>query len=66
MSNYVKTTAFTVKDGLASGNSAKLIKGVDFDTEFDNIVTAIASKGDLAAPTFTGTLTAGTINGGTY
>ena len=77
MSNYTKTTAFTAKDALPSGNPAKIIKGVDFDTEFDNIQTSNNSKADIASPTFTGTvtapavtvtgvLTAGTIDGGTY
>jgi hypothetical protein len=46
MSDYSKTTTFTTKDGLTTGNPAKLIKGSDFDTEFDNIATAITSKLD--------------------
>ena len=66
MSDYTKTTNFTVKDGLISGNPAKLVKGVDFDLEFDNLATAVATKADTASPTFTGTLTAATITGGTY
>jgi hypothetical protein len=77
MSNYSKTTNFTVKDSLASGNPAKIIKGSEIDDEFDNIETAISTKSDAASPTFTGTVTmatlnvsgtvtAGTIDGGTY
>jgi hypothetical protein len=77
MSNYTKTTNFTAKDTLPTGNAAKIIKGADFDTEFDALVTAVASKADTNNPTFTGTvtiptlnvsgtLTAGTITGGTY
>jgi hypothetical protein len=77
MSNYTKTTNFTAKDTLPTGNPAKIIKGTDFDTEFDALVTAVASKADTANPTFTGTvtiptltvsgtLTAGLITGGTY
>jgi|TARA_R100000900_G_scaffold139557_2_gene119255 hypothetical protein len=77
MSNYTKTTNFTAKDTLPTGNPAKIIKGADFDTEFDALVTAVASKADTANPTFTGTvtiptltvsgtLTAGLITGGTY
>lgn len=50
MSNYTKTTAFTVKDSLLSGNPAKTIKGSEFDTEFDNIATAVATKADLISP----------------
>jgi len=77
MSNYTKTTNFTAKDTLPTGNAAKIIKGTDFDTEFDALVTAVASKANSDSPTFTGTvtiptltvsgtLTAGTITGGTY
>jgi hypothetical protein len=77
MSNYTKTTNFAVKDSLASGNPAKIIRGGEIDAEYNSIATAIATKADSIAPTFTGTvtaptlnvtgtLTAGTINGGTY
>ena len=61
MSNYTITTDFSVKDGLASGNPNKLIKGVDFDTEFVAIRAAIETKADLASPTFTGTSTFPTV-----
>ena len=77
MSNYTKTTDFASKDALSSGDANKIIKGTEFETEFDNIATAIATKADTAGPTFTGTttivgltftgtLSTGTINGGTY
>ena len=77
MSNYTKTTNFTAKDTLPSGDSGKIIRGSEFDTEFDAIETASATKADLASPTctgtvtipalaFTGTLSTGTIDGGTY
>ena len=77
MANYTKTTNFAVKDGLASGNPAKIIKGSEIDAEYTAIQTAVATKADTASPTFTGTvtaatvnvsgtLTAGTIDGGTY
>ena len=77
MSNYTKTTNFAAKDSLPSGDAGKIIQGTEFNTEFDNIVTAVATKADLASPTFTGTVTipnltftgtlsTGTINGGTY
>ena len=65
MSNYTKTTDFEAKDGLPSGDSGKIIKGAEFETEFDNIATAIATKSDTAGPTFTGTLTYATLNDGT-
>lgn len=57
MSNYVKSTNFAAKDALASGNAAKIVKGTEIDTEFNNIATAVATKADLASPTFTGTPT---------
>jgi hypothetical protein len=55
MSNYTKSTDFASKDSLSSGNAAKIVKGTEIDTEFNNIATAIATKADLASPTFTGT-----------
>lgn len=76
MSNYTKSTDFAVKDGLASGNPAKLVKGTELNTEFNNIVSAIASKADIDNAALTGTTTAvnltvsgtleATLNGGTY
>lgn len=77
MSNYTKTTDFASKDGLSTGNPLKVVSGTEIDTEFANIQTAVNSKSDSASPTFTGTvtaatlnvsgtLTAGTIDGGTY
>lgn len=77
MSDYTKTTNFATKDNLASGNPAKIIKGTEIDTEFNNIATAIGTKSNTASPTFTGTVTTpaltvtgtatfGTIDGGTY
>jgi len=77
MSNYTKSVNFAAKDDLASGNPAKIVKGSEIDTEYNNIATAVSSKADVASPTFTGTvtaatvtvtgtLTAGTIDGGTY
>lgn len=46
MTDYVKTTNFTAKDALTTGDPNKIISGVDFDTEFDDIATAIATKLD--------------------
>lgn len=47
MSNYSKTTNFTAKDTLASGDPAKLILGGEFDTEFNGIQSAVNSKVDF-------------------
>lgn len=76
MTDYTKTTNFAAKDSLVSGNPAKVVKGTEVNDEFDNIATAVATKANLAGPTFTGTTTAanltvsgtftGTIDGGTY
>jgi hypothetical protein len=76
MSNYTKSTNFLAKDSLSSGVAAKIIKGSEIDSEFNSIATAVATKSDLASPTFTGTVTAAaltvsgtftaTVDGGTY
>ena len=60
MSDYTKSTDFASKDSLASGNAAKIVKGTEIDTEFNNIATAIATKADLASPGFSGSPTAPT------
>ena len=65
MSNYTKTTDFEAKDSLPTGDSGKIIRGSEFETEFDAISTAIGTKADTAGPTFTGTLTFETISDGT-
>jgi hypothetical protein len=57
MSDYTKSTNFATKDNLSAGNSLKILKGTELDTEFNNIATAIATKADLASPAFTGTPT---------
>jgi hypothetical protein len=46
MSSYTKSTNFASKDNLTSGNPAKIVKGTEIDTEFNNIATAINSKQD--------------------
>jgi hypothetical protein len=56
MSDYTKSTNFATKDALSSGNALKIVKGTEIDTEFNNIATSIATKADLASPTFTGTV----------
>jgi hypothetical protein len=65
MSNYVKATDFSVKDGLLQGNPAKIVKGTELDDEFDAISAAIQTKADLASPTFTGSPAAPTASPGT-
>jgi hypothetical protein len=53
MSNYTKSTNFTSKDSLPSGDALKIVKGAEFDTEFNAIATAIATKADTSSPTLT-------------
>jgi hypothetical protein len=65
LSNFVKSTDFASKDALLTGNPAKIIKGTEIDTEFNNIATAISTKADTASPTFTGTPAAPTAAVGT-
>ncbi len=65
MSNYVKATNFTAKDSLPSGNSGKIIKGAEIDTELTAVASAISSKADLNSPALTGTPTAPTAPSGT-
>jgi len=55
MSNYVQSTNFATKDALPTGDPLKIVKGTEINTEFANIAIAVATKADLASPTFTGT-----------
>jgi hypothetical protein len=65
MTDYTKSTNFTSKDSLSTGNPLKIIKGAEFDTEFNALVTAVASKADLNSPALIGTPTAPTASVGT-
>lgn len=64
MSDYTKSTDFASKDSLPSGNAAKIVKGTEIDTEFNNIAIAVATKADLASPGFSGSPTAPTQSSG--
>jgi len=65
MSDYTKSTNFTTKDSLPSGNANKVVRGAELDTEFINIQTAIATKADTNSPALTGAPTAPTASAGT-
>jgi len=65
LSNYTQSTNFATKDSLPSGDPLKIVKGTEINTEFVNIAVAIATKADLASPTFTGTPAAPTASSGT-
>lgn len=60
MSNYVKITEYASKDGLVSGNPAKVIRGTELNDEFNAIQTAVGTKADLNSPVFIGNPTAPT------
>jgi len=64
VSNYVQSTNFATKDNLSSGDPLKIVKGTEINTEFANIAIAVATKADLASPTFTGTPAAPTASAG--
>jgi hypothetical protein len=64
MSDYSKSTNFTAKDTLPTGNAGKIIKGTEFDIEFTNIASAISSKADVSSPSLLGTPTAPTATAG--
>jgi hypothetical protein len=65
MSNYTKTTNFLAKDSLPENDSGKIIKGSEFDTEFNALQTSVNTKADLASPALTGVPTSPTASPGT-
>jgi hypothetical protein len=65
MSDYSKSTNFTTKDTLPTGNAGKIVKGTELDTEFTAISSAIASKADVSSPALLGTPTTPTAALGT-
>ena len=65
MANYVKSTNFTAKDTLPTGDSGKIVKGTEIDIELNAVANAVASKADINSPNFTGTPTASTAPSGT-
>ena len=46
MSDYARNYNFTTKDGLTTGDPAKVIKGSEVDAEFNDVLTAVNSKVD--------------------
>ena len=63
MANYLKATDFAAKDALLSGDPNKIVKGTEINDEFDSIQTAVNSKANISAPTFTGIVTVSTLEG---
>jgi hypothetical protein len=64
MASYIKSTDFSVKDDLVTGDPDKRIKGVEIDDEFDAIAVAVGTKADLFSPNFLGVPTAATASPG--
>jgi hypothetical protein len=60
MTSYTKTTNFLAKDSLADSDTNKIIRGSEFDTEYNNLQTAVNSKANTISAAFTGTPTAPT------
>jgi len=65
MSDYTIAVSWSGKDALADSDSAKVISGTDFNTEFTTIRTAVNSKADIASETLTGTPLAPTASAST-
>jgi hypothetical protein len=65
LSDYNKSTNFTAKDTLPTGNAGKIVKGTEIDIELTAISNAIASKADINSAALTGTPTAPTASSGT-
>jgi hypothetical protein len=65
MADYNKSTNFTAKDSLPTGNPSKIVKGSEIDIELTAVSNAIASKADINSPNLTGTPTAPTAIAGT-
>ena len=65
MSDYTLAVTWSGKDALSDSDSAKVISGADFNSEFTTIQTAVNSKADIASETLTGTPLAPTATLGT-
>lgn len=46
MTDYTKSVNFATKDSLITGDPLKIVKGIEINTELDNIAAAIATKLD--------------------
>ena len=65
MSDYTLAVNWSGKDALSDSDSAKVISGADFNSEFMTIRTAVNSKADIASETLTGTPLAPTASAST-
>ena len=56
MSDYSKTTDFSTKDALVTGDPNKIVSGTEHDDEYNNIATAVATKTNKKLPATTNNL----------
>ena len=56
---------FGDKDPLSTGDPNKIIKGVDYDVQFDLLASVSAGKMNNANPIFSGVMSGGVIGGTT-
>ena len=64
---YAQTQpSFSTRDGYASGNPGKIVKGVYHEIELEAIQSAMDVQINTNSPEMSGTLSTGTIDGGTY
>ena len=67
MTDYVyQDGKFGNKDLLPPLDPSKILIGADFEEEFPKIEAAVNSKMNTLNPVVSGTMTGGTIDGGTY
>ena len=71
MSNYSyptspNTITFGNRDSLPQNSGEKVIRGITLDPEFQAISNMSKTKMELNNPVFTGIMSGGVIDGGTY
>jgi hypothetical protein len=71
MANYTPITDFAAKDDMLENDPLKIVRGTEIMDEFLAIQSAVATKANIASPTFTGTVTVPlvdglTLDGGSY
>lgn len=49
MTTYTKITAFAIKDSMADNNPLKVVRGKEFDDEFDSIAASMAEQAGVVA-----------------
>lgn len=65
MTDYIKSTNFTAKDSLVTGDAGKIVKGSEIDNELVAIASAVSTKANSNNADLTGTPVAPTASSGT-